>query len=74
MKNQPRPLMNKLIVEARERYEQALVDADIEGLARDSEAEELAAQMDAEGVPIEDQIKRLKAYFIGKERLAHAAE
>lgn len=66
--------MNKLIAEARERYEQALVDADIEGLARDSEAEELAAQMDAEGAPIEDQIKRLKAYFIGKERLAHAAE
>lgn len=74
MKNQPNPLTNKMNAEARERYEQALVDADIEGLARDSEAEKLAAQMDAEGVPIEDQIKRLKAYFIEKERLAHAAE
>lgn len=67
-------LTDKLEIAARERYEQALVDADIEGLADDPEAAQLAAQMDADGVSIETQIERLKAYFIEKERLAQAAE
>ncbi len=48
---------------ARERYEQAMVDADIEGLARDPEAEKLSAEMDTQGIPIEEQISRLKVYF-----------
>lgn len=48
------------------RSQQAQVDADIEGLARDLEAERLMAEMDASGVAIEDQIERLKAYFIAR--------
>ena len=46
------------------RAQQANIDADIEGLARDPKADELIAQMDAEGLDAEQQIKRLKAYFI----------
>jgi hypothetical protein len=45
------------------RARQAQVDADIEGLARDPEADRLIAEMDASGVPHRQQIKRLKAYF-----------
>ena len=74
MKHEPNPLTDKSDAEARERYEQALVDADIEGLADDPEAARLAAQMDVEHIPIETQIERLKAYFVEKERLTHAAE
>ena len=48
------------------RSQQAQVDADIEGLARDPEADRLMAKMDAAGVSIEDQIERLKAYFIAR--------
>ena len=48
------------------RSEQAHVDADIEGLARDPEADRMVAEMDASGVPIERQIERLKAYFKGQ--------
>ena len=74
MKNKPNSLTDELSAEARERYEQAMVDADIEGLASDQEAARLAARMDAERIPIEAQIERLKAYFVEKERLTHAAE
>ena len=74
MRNEPNPPTDTLDAEAHERYEQAMVDADIEGLASDPEAARLAAQMDAERIPIETQIERLKAYFVEKERLTHAAE
>ena len=50
------------------REQQADVDADIEGLSRDPEADRLMAEMDASGVPINDQIKHLKAYFVGRSR------
>ena len=46
------------------------VDADIEGLARDENSEALMAQMDRDGVPAEEQIERLKAYFSRRDRLA----
>ena len=45
------------------RDQQADVDSDIEGLARDSDVDRLIAEMDTAGVPIERQIERLKIYF-----------
>jgi hypothetical protein len=48
---------------ARERYEQAMVDADIDGLAKSVEAEKLIAEMIALETPIENQIERLVALF-----------
>jgi hypothetical protein len=45
------------------RAQQAQVDADIEGLARDAEADRLVAEMDAMGVEPREQIKRLIRYF-----------
>ena len=49
------------------RYEQAQVDADIEGLPRDAEAERLIADMTAKGVAPEQQIARIKALFIARK-------
>jgi hypothetical protein len=54
------------------RGEQAEVDADIEGLARDAEADELERQL--EGLPIDEQIERTKAFFREKARQPTAAE
>ena len=45
------------------RAKQADVDADIEGLSRDREADRMIAEMDAQGVDPLQQIKRLKQYF-----------
>jgi len=59
---------------ASERYRQAMVDADIESLARDPRAEQLAAEMDAQGLPLMEQIERLKAYFREFAPATHAAE
>lgn len=56
------------------RGEQAEVDADIEGLARDAGADELERRMDAEGVPLDEQRERLIAYFRGRGRELSAAE
>ncbi|MEL7444217.1 MAG: hypothetical protein AAGK02_00195 [Pseudomonadota bacterium] len=58
--------------EAVARYESAMVDADIEGLARDPEAEALVAEWRAANVSIEDQIARLKDRY--RERRLRAAE
>lgn len=55
------------------REHQADVDADIEGLSRDPEADRLAVEMDAAGIPIDDQIKRLKAYFVARQRSSKPA-
>jgi hypothetical protein len=54
-------------VDAQWRSDQANVDADIEGLARDPEADRLIAAMDGAGVPIAEQIERLKRYFIDRQ-------
>lgn len=51
-----------------------MVDADIESLARDPRAEQLAAEMDAQGLPLMEQIERLKAYFREFAPATHAAE
>ena len=45
------------------RARQAQIDADIEGLHRDDDADRLIAEMDASGVPPRKQIARLKTYF-----------
>ena len=45
----------------RARYEQAMVDADIEGLARDAETEALIEQWHADGLTPDECIERLKA-------------
>ena len=48
------------------RFEQAQVDADIEGLPRDAEAEALIADMTAAGVSPEHQIERIKSMFLAR--------
>ena len=48
------------------RYEQAQVDADIEGLPRDTEAEALIAAMTAAGISPELQIERIKSMFLAR--------
>lgn len=57
-----------------ERYEQAMVDADIEGVARSPEVEAMIAAWDAEGVDDEEQIRRLKAWFRARSVDTDAAE
>lgn len=57
---------------AKARYEQAMIDADIEGLARDPEAEALVEQWRNAGIPVEDRIERLKALY--QNRQLNAAE
>lgn len=49
-----------------------MVDADIEGLARDPEAEALVATWRDAGVSIEEQIERLKDHY--QEHRLRAAE
>ena len=49
------------------RYEQAQVDADIEGLPKDAEAERLIADMTAAGVAPELQIERITAVFLARK-------
>jgi hypothetical protein len=56
------------------RDSQAVVDADIEGLARDPGAEALIKEMDAAGTSFEEQRTRLIAYFRGEVKLPSAAE
>lgn len=50
-------------LEAKWRYDQAMIDADIEGLPRDPESEVLIEQWREEGVPIEERIERLKQLY-----------
>jgi hypothetical protein len=49
------------------RAQQAQVDADIEGLSRDPEADRMVADMDAQGISPRDQIAQLKAYFKARQ-------
>ena len=61
--------------EARElRFGQALVDAEIEGIARDPEGEALVQQMLEQGVGGDERRARLKAYLLGREAHILAAE
>lgn len=45
------------------RRAQLNVDADIEGLSDDPEAQRLLDDMVRDGVPVEERVSRLKAYF-----------
>lgn len=63
MKDTAKPLRDNANLVARERYEQAMVDADIEGLARSPEIEAGIAEWDAAGIDTEEQIRRLKILF-----------
>ncbi|MGD9537104.1 MAG: hypothetical protein AB7P52_05045 [Alphaproteobacteria bacterium] len=74
MKIDRNPLKNSRSKAAQARYRQAMVDADIEGLARDPGAEKLVEDMRAQGVSVEERIERLKAFFANKEPRADAAE
>lgn len=49
------------------RADQAHVDADIEGMARDPDTARMIAQMDSDGVPIEQQVERLKAHYTARQ-------
>ena len=60
-------LHSKNPADAAWRFEQAQVDADIEGLPRDAEAEALIAAMTAAGVSPELQIERIKAMFLARK-------
>ena len=55
-------------LDAEWRRAQAHVDADIEGLSRDPVASQMAEDMIAEGIGVEERIRRLKTYFIGRQR------
>lgn len=50
-------------IDARQRYDQAMVDADIEGMAKDPEIEALVAGWRAEGIDAETRIARLKQLY-----------
>lgn len=50
-------------IEARRRYDQAMVDADIEQLPRLPELEAIIAGWDEVGLSDEDRMARLRAYF-----------
>ena len=56
------------------RGQQAMVDADIEGLARDPEVEKFVAEMERNGLSVDEQILRLTAYFSRDNSVVNAAE
>jgi hypothetical protein len=74
MKTVANPLTSKSKVAARLRYDQSMVDADIEGLARLPEIDTLIAEWDRQGIDDEEQIRRLKSLFAARNPEAHAAE
>lgn len=53
--------------EALRRFEEAMVDADIESLARSPEIEAELAGWRADGISLDQQIERLKRRFSGTE-------
>jgi hypothetical protein len=56
------------------RFEQALADAEIEGIARDPDGEAYLLQMVEQGIDGDERRKRLKAYLTGKDAHILAAE
>lgn len=74
MKKSTNVLSDKANMAARERYEQAMVDADIEGAPRSPEIEAMLAEWDAKGIDDEEQIRRLKAHFAERSPEVDAAE
>ena len=56
------------------RFEQALADAEIEGITRDPDGEAFLLQMVAQGIDGAERRKRLKAYLMDKDVHTLAAE
>ena len=56
------------------RYEQAMVDADIEGMPRDAGYDALIAEMERKGLSTDAQIKRLTAYARQRQRTLTPAD
>lgn len=59
---------------AQYRADQAMIDADIEGMARDPELESLIEAWEAEGLPNNEIKARISAYFTADEPVTQAAE
>lgn len=74
MSDSSNTLTDKLYTAARERYEQALVDADIEGLPRSPEIEAMIAEWEAAGLDVAEQIARLRSYALRQSGDFEAAE
>ena len=74
MKRVSNPLTNQAKAAAWERYEQAMVDADIESLPRSPEIEAMIAAWEAEGLDEATKIRLLEAYFKAQSPEADAAE
>ena len=53
-------------LKSRFKLQPSSIDSDIEGLSRDPQADQLVAEMDAAGIDVEQQIERLKAYFLAR--------
>ena len=53
--------------DALERYESAMVDADIEGIPRDPETEALVEKWRAEGLSPEARVARLVDHYQGRQ-------
>ncbi len=50
------------------RREQAMIDADIEGLARDARVDQFMNEMRTAGVPIEERMQRLGVFLRNLEQ------
>lgn len=74
MKPEHTDILDKEELAARERYQQAMVDADIEGMADDPEYEGLVRQMDDEQLSVEARIERLKSLAQKRQAALTAAE
>jgi hypothetical protein len=61
-------LYSKDPADAAWRRRQMEIDNDIEGLSRDPEIDRLFDETEASGVPIREQIKRLKASFRARQK------
>lgn len=72
MPNPKRPRLSRLHSKRAEdvawRAQQAHVDADIEGLARDADLGRFVSDMKAAGLPAGERIKRLKAHVVARQR------
>ena len=53
--------------EQRKRFRRAQISADIEGLARNPETEEMRKRWMVEGLPVAEQIECLKTYYAKTE-------
>ena len=61
-------LHSKRAEDAAWRAQQAHVDTDIEGLARDADLSRFVSDMKASGLPAGERIKRLKAHVMARQR------